>query len=163
MQQSLSESTLFYTNGKAWELYTVTQVVDFYNIHKNPLQQENTTYEAFTFTQLSKLWALSDITTLTAQCGNFRIFLPLRFFVKLKSNFRAHKLSKQQFVRLWIFDFMISRKSWVQENFLDFHTVLLLPNGVKRSKISFFLGHSVSNSQYKSAIKMHLKFVKSIF
>ena len=55
MQQSLSESTLFYTNGKAWELYTVTQVVDFYNIHKNPLQQENTTYEAFTFTQLSKL------------------------------------------------------------------------------------------------------------
>ena len=24
--------------GKAWELYTVTQVVDFYNNHKNPLR-----------------------------------------------------------------------------------------------------------------------------
>ena len=32
-----STSTMTTTNGKAWELYTVTQVVDFYNIHKNPL------------------------------------------------------------------------------------------------------------------------------
>ena len=35
----ISESTLFYytIEPKAWELYTVTQVVDFYNNHKNPL------------------------------------------------------------------------------------------------------------------------------
>ena len=33
-----STSTMTTTNGKAWELYTVTQVVDFYNNHKNPLR-----------------------------------------------------------------------------------------------------------------------------
>ena len=79
------------------------------------------------------------------QCGNFRIFLPLRFYVKsIFAKFKRSKLPFEQLWRLWILTLwkvqnselvkiagfraskwpkLISRKIWVREKSQYFHTV----------------------------------------
>ena len=108
---------------------------------------------AIQFYVKSKSWVLEaqSYNHRGSQCGNFRNFLPLRFYVKSKlANLDSHstisthweslnfwtfwrlktKLTKSKVPKIAVLEYLvssklISRKIWVVEKLWNFHTVML--------------------------------------
>ena len=84
-------------------------------------------------------------------CGNFKIFMSLRFYVK--SKFRACKCVKIAGFRTVDWPTLISRKIWVTEKLCNFHTVCSIKYLFSPS---FFLRKGGENTFVKTFLSVDL-------